>query len=113
MGKIPEVRVSPLVHVFWEETGVDLTKACVKLCWELPLRSIFQKRERDLVAYAITFVDELAIRVPSLNAWDQFIWPPAAAMPWGSHEGGAVWLLPWSGHRPQAHNAGDAVQGDG
>ena len=25
-------------------------------------------------------MDELAIRVPSLDAWDQFIWPPATAM---------------------------------
>ena len=81
MGKTPEVRVSPLVHAFWEETGVDLTATCIKLCWELPPRSIFRRRERGLVAYAITFVDELAIQVPSLDAWDQFIWPPAVAMP--------------------------------
>ena len=26
-------------------------------------------------------MDELAICVPSLDAWDQFIWPPAAAVP--------------------------------
>ena len=31
VGKTPEVRVSPLVHTFWEETGMDLTMACVKL----------------------------------------------------------------------------------
>ena len=86
MGKVPEVRVSPLVHAFWEETGVEVTAACVKLCWELPLRSVFRRRERGLVAYAITFVDELAMWVPSLNAWDQFIWPPAAAMPWATTE---------------------------
>ena len=82
VGKTPEVRVSPLVHTFWEETGIDLAMACIKLCWELPPRSIFQKRERGPVAYAITFVDELAVQVPSLNAWDQFIWVLAVAMPW-------------------------------
>ena len=27
-------------------------------------------------------MDELAIWAPSLNAWDQFVWPWAAAMPW-------------------------------
>ena len=81
MGKIPEVRVSSLVHAFWEETGINLGVACVKLCWELPPRGIFHKRERGPVAYAITFVDELAIWVPSLDAWDQFIWPLAVAMP--------------------------------
>ena len=78
---MPEVRVSPLVHAFWEETGIELTVACVKLCWELPPRSIFRRRERGLVAYAITFVDELAMWVPSLDAWHQFIWLLATAMP--------------------------------
>ena len=67
-----------------------------------PPRGIFQKRERGPVAYAITFVDELAIRVPSLDAWDQFIWPLAAARLWalteaeqyGYHRGQAVDLGP-------------------
>ena len=31
-GEALEVKVSPLVHAFWEETGADLTVACVKLC---------------------------------------------------------------------------------
>ena len=80
MGKTPKVRVYLLVHAFWEETGIKLGSAYMKLCWELPPRSIFQKRERGPVAYAITFVDELAVWVPSLNAWDLYIWPPPAAM---------------------------------
>ena len=84
--KMPAVRVSPLVHAFWEETGVELTAVCIKLCWELLLRSTFRRRERGPVAYAVTFVDELAIQVPSLDAWDQFVWPPAAAMPWAPME---------------------------
>ena len=46
-----------------------------------PPRGIFQKREKGSVAYVITFINELAIWVPSLDAWDQFIWPQAAAMP--------------------------------
>ena len=76
-----EVKVSPLVHAFWVETGTDLTVACVKLCWEPAPRGIFCKREEGTVAHVITFMDELAIRVPSLDAWDQFVWPPAAAIP--------------------------------
>ena len=78
---MPEVRVSPRVHAFWEETGIELAVACIKLCWELPPRSIFRSRERGPVAYAITFVDELAMQVPSLDAWNKFAWPLAAAMP--------------------------------
>ena len=56
VGKMPEVGVSPVVHAFWEETGIKLTVACIKLCWELPLRNVFRRRERGSVAYAITFV---------------------------------------------------------
>ena len=82
VGKTPEVRMSPLVHAFWEETVVELAVACVKLCWELPPKSILRRRERGPGAYVITFVDELAVQVPSLNAWDQFIWLLAVAMPW-------------------------------
>ena len=88
VGKMPEVGVSPLVHVFWEEMGVELAAraSCIKLCWELPLRSVFRRRERGPVTYAITFVDEVAMRVPSLDAWDQFVWPPPAAMPQAAME---------------------------
>ena len=46
VGKTPEVRVSPLVHAFWEETGVDLTVACIKLCWEPPPQGTYSKRGR-------------------------------------------------------------------
>ena len=102
MRRMPEVGVSSLVHAFWEETGIGLATSCVKLCWELPPRSVFRRREKGPVAYAITFVDEVAIRVPSLDAWDQFIWPLAAAMPqatmkveqYGYHCGQAVDLGP-------------------
>ena len=82
--KMPEARVSPQVHAFWEEAGVELATSCVKLCWELLLRSVFRRRERGPVAYAITFMDKLAMWVPSLNTWDQFVWLPAAAMPWAT-----------------------------
>ena len=80
-GEALEVKVSPLVHAFWEETGTDLTMACVKLCWEPAPRAIFCKREEGPVAHIITFLDELAVWAPSLDAWDQFVWPPATAIP--------------------------------
>ena len=68
VGKMLEVGVSPLVYVFWEEIGIEFAASCIKLCWEVLPRSIFRRRERGLVAYAITFVDEIAMQVPSLNA---------------------------------------------
>ena len=48
---------------------------------ETTLRGVFRRRERGAVAHAITFVDDVAVHVASLDALDQFVWPPAAAMP--------------------------------
>ena len=36
--------------------------------------------------HTITFLDDLAVHVPTLDAWDQFIWPPSVAMPWAATE---------------------------
>ena len=80
-GKACEVGVSPLVRVLWEETGIELAASCTRLCWELPPRGVFRRRERGVISHAITFLDDVAMRVPTLNAWDQFVWPPTAAMP--------------------------------
>ena len=38
-------------------------------------------KEGERPCSLITFVDEIAVQVPSLNAWDQFIWLLAVAMP--------------------------------
>ena len=75
-----EVKVSPLVCTFWEETGTDHTVACIKLCWEPAPRTIFCKREEGPVAHIITFLGELEVQVPSLDAWDQLVWPPTVAV---------------------------------
>ena len=81
-----EVKVSPFVCAFWEETGTDLTVACIKLCWEPTPRAIYCKREEGPVAHVITFLDELGVQVPSLDAWDQLVWPPTVAIPWALTE---------------------------
>ena len=73
MREALEVKVSPLVHTFWEETGVNLTMASIKLCWEPTPRAIYCKREDGLIAHIITFLDELVVWVPSLDAWDQLV----------------------------------------
>ena len=85
-GKAKEVKVSPLVRAFWEATGIELTASCTRLCWELPPRGVYRRRERGTISPMITFLDDLAVHVPSLNAWDQFVWPPSAAMPWAATE---------------------------
>ena len=34
-----------------------------------------------MISHVITFVDDVAMHVPSLHAWDQFVWLPGVAMP--------------------------------
>ena len=80
-GKAREVGVSALVRAFWEETGNKLTTSCTKLCWELPLRGVFRRRERGAISHVITFLDDVSLCVPSLDAWDQSVWPLGMAMP--------------------------------
>ena len=86
MREALEVKVSPLVHAFWEETGVDLTMASIKLCWEPAPSAIYHKREDGPIAHVITYMDELVVQVPSLDAWDQLVWPPTAAVLWALTE---------------------------
>ena len=49
-------------------------------------KECIKKEGEGPVAYAITFVDELAMHMPSFDAWDQFVWPPVVAMPWAATE---------------------------
>ena len=110
-GKAWEVAVSPLVRVFWEKTGVEPTASCTRLCWELPPRGVFRRRERGTFLHAITFLDDMAVHIPTFDAWDQFVWPPSVAVPrsttemekYGYHCGNAIDL--------GASDAGDGVQG--
>ena len=85
-GKAREVGVSPLVRVFWEEYGIELTTSYTRLCWELLPRGVFRRRERGTISHAITFLDDMAVHIPTLEAWDQFVWLPSAAIPWATME---------------------------
>ena len=101
-GKAREVGVSPLVRVFWEETGVKLHASCTRHCWELLPRGVFRRRERGTISHVITFLDDVAVRILTLDAWDQFVWPPSLAIPratmeveqYGHHHGNTVDLGP-------------------
>ena len=65
-----------------------------------------------MVSHVITFMDDVAMRIPSLDAWNQFVWLPEAAT-MGRHGGGAVQLSLRSRRRPRPRNASDPVQGHG
>ena len=59
---------------------------------------MFRRRKRGTVSHAITFLDDMAVCMPTLDTWDQFVWLPSAAVPWtttqteqyGYHHGNAV-----------------------
>ena len=80
MREALEVIASPLVHAFWCETGTYLTVTSIKLCWEPISRALYCQRESSPTTHVITFLDELAVQVPSLSTWDQLVWLPVAAI---------------------------------
>ena len=55
--------------------------SCTRLCWQLQLRVVFRRRKRGTVSHVITFLDDMAVHTPTLDAWDQFIWLPITAIP--------------------------------
>ena len=76
-----EVKACPLMHAFWCKMGMDLTVTSIKLCWEPAPRALYHQRESGPTTHIITYLDELAVCIPNLDAWDQLVWPTAAAIP--------------------------------
>ena len=77
-----EIKAFPLVHAFWHETDVDLTMASVKqLCWEPTPRALYHQRDNSPTTHVISYLDELAVRIPTLEAWDQMVWPTTVVIP--------------------------------
>ena len=75
-----EIKAFRLVRAFWCETDVDLTMASVKLCWEPTPRALYHQRDNDLTTHVISYLDELAVCIPTLKAWDQMVWPATSAI---------------------------------
>ena len=75
-----EIKASPLVHAFWYETDMDLTMTNVKLCWEPAPRTLYHQRENGPTTHIISYLNELAVHVPTLEAWDQMVWPTMVAI---------------------------------
>ena len=59
---------------FWHETDVHLTMASVKHCWEPVPRTLDHQRQNGPTAHVI-YLNELAVHVPTIEAWDQMVWP--------------------------------------
>ena len=75
-----EIKASLLVRAFWHKTDVDLTMVSVKHCWEPAPRTLHHQRENGSTAHVITYLNELIVCVPTLEAWDQMVWPTTAAI---------------------------------
>ena len=97
-----EIKASPLVRAFWHETDVDLMIVSVKHCSEPAPKTLHHQRENGPTTHVISYLDELAVHIPTLGAWDQMVWPTTAAMPhvpseaksYGYCQGQAVNLSP-------------------
>ena len=76
-----EINACLLVHAFWCETDMDLMMASVKLCWEPTPRALYHQRVNGPTAHVISYLNELAVRIPTLEAWDQMVWPIMVVIP--------------------------------
>ena len=69
------------MHAFWHETDVDLTMVSIKHCWEPAPRTLHHQRENGPTAQVISYLNELAVRIPTRESWDQMVWPTTVAIP--------------------------------
>ena len=77
-----EIKASLLVHAFWHETDVDLMMESIKRCWNPTPRMLHHQRDNGPTAHVISYIDELAVCVPTSEAWDKMVWPTMVAIPW-------------------------------
>ena len=75
-----EIKASPLVCAFWHETDIDLTTASIKHCWEPAPRTLHHQRKNGPTTHVISYLNELAVCVPTMEAWDQMVWPNTVAI---------------------------------
>ena len=75
-----EIKASLLVHTFWHKTDIDLMIVSVKHCWKPAPRTLHHQRENGPTAHIISYLNELAVCVPTIEAWDQMVWPSTVAI---------------------------------
>ena len=71
-----EIKASPLVHAFWYETEIDLTMASIKRCWEPTPGTLHHQRDNGPTAHIISYLNELAVRITTSEAWDKMVGQP-------------------------------------
>ena len=79
--KALEIKASLLVRAVWCKADIDLTMVSIKRCWEPAPRTLHHQRENCPTTHVISYFDELAVRIPTKEAWDQMVWPTTVAIP--------------------------------
>ena len=54
--------------------------ASIKLCWEPTPRALYHQRDNGPTAHVISYLDKLAVCIPTLETWDQMVWPTMAVI---------------------------------
>ena len=44
-------------------------------------RALYHQRDNGPTTHVISYLDELAVHIPTLESWDQMVWPTMAAIP--------------------------------
>ena len=76
-----EIKASPLVCAFWHKTDVDLMMVSIKHCWKPVPRVLHHQRENGPTTHVISYLDKLAVHIPTIEAWGQMVWPTTVAIP--------------------------------
>ena len=76
-----EIKASPLVCAFWHETDVDVMMASIKHCWWPTHGTLHHQRDNVPTAHIISYLNELAVCLPTSEAWDELVWLTTVAIP--------------------------------
>ena len=69
-----EIKASLLVHAFWSKTDIDLMMTSIKRCWEPTPRTLHHQRDNGPTTHIISYLDKLAVCIPTSEAWDEMVW---------------------------------------
>ena len=75
-----EIKAFPLVRTSWCKTDVDLMMVSVKCCWKPTPRTLHHQRENGPTTHVISYLNELAVHLPTRKAWDKMVWPTTAVI---------------------------------
>ena len=63
------------------ETDIDLMMASIKHCWEPSSRTLHHQQDNSPTTHIISYLNELAVCLPTNEAWDELVQPSTAVIP--------------------------------